>query len=212
LGSAPHFVDPGFDLALTANSPGVDAGDNLAVDAAAYSFGGGRRFIDSVNAADTGVGTGPIVDMGAYEYSSLEARYGCTAVGNSTGQSALIRASGSNEVSLNLLRLSADSLPLNQFGYFLASRNTGLVTLAGNSGAHLCLGGSIGRLNRFGEVGNSSSTGSFTEGIDLGSIPQGLGSTAVVPGETWYFQAWFRDSDAGAGRSNFTDRVAIDFD
>ncbi len=182
------------------------------MDAAAYAFGGGRRFVDSLNAADTGMGVGPIVDMGAFEYSSLEARYDCAAVPNSTGKSALIQATGSKEVSMNLLTLSANSLPLGQFGYFLASRNTGLISLPGNSDGNLCLGASVGRLNRFGEIKNSNAIGSFSDRIDLGSIPQGQVTVLVLAGETWYFQGWFRDSAAGAGSSNFTDRVAIDFD
>ena len=34
--------------------------------------------------------------------------------------------------------------------------------------------------------------------------------SAILPGETWYFQAWFRDKNPAA-TSNFSDAIAIAF-
>ncbi len=69
------------DLQLLAASPCIDAADNAAVPADTIDLdddadtteplpidlAGFRRFVDDPNAPDTGAGTPPIVDMGAYE-------------------------------------------------------------------------------------------------------------------------------------------------
>ncbi len=66
----PIFVDAtADDLHLqAANSPAVDAGSN-ALTAGPLDLGGNYRFID---VPDVGIGPGPIVDMGAYEFGVSE--------------------------------------------------------------------------------------------------------------------------------------------
>jgi hypothetical protein len=67
IDSNPLFADT--DLRLSANSPCIDAGDNSGVPAGiATDLDGNPRFVDDPNTADTGSGTSPIVDMGAYEF------------------------------------------------------------------------------------------------------------------------------------------------
>ena len=57
------------DLHLKAGSPCIDAGDNAAVPAGILTdLDGLLRFVDDPATPDTGLGTAPIVDMGAYEY------------------------------------------------------------------------------------------------------------------------------------------------
>jgi predicted outer membrane repeat protein len=65
----PLFVDaPGGSLRLKLTSPAIDAGDNSAVPSGVTTdLGGNPRFVDIPTVADTGSGTPPIVDMGAYE-------------------------------------------------------------------------------------------------------------------------------------------------
>jgi hypothetical protein len=59
------------DLRLGASSPAIDAGDNGWVPAyVSLDLDGNRRFADDPAVADTGSGTPPIVDMGAYEAAS----------------------------------------------------------------------------------------------------------------------------------------------
>jgi hypothetical protein len=79
MGSNPSFVD-GYHLA--SGSPCVDAGDNSALPADSddldddgdttepipFDLDGMPRFVDDPDVDDTGYGTPPIVDMGAYEY------------------------------------------------------------------------------------------------------------------------------------------------
>lgn len=57
------------DLRLRPTSPGIDAGNNAAAGLAGVmaDLGGGARFVDVAAVADTGSGTAPLVDMGAYE-------------------------------------------------------------------------------------------------------------------------------------------------
>jgi hypothetical protein len=77
----PAFVDPDGadndpntwednDYRLGAGSPCIDAGDNTASRAGVTTdLDGNPRFVDDPNTdPDTGNGTPPIVDMGAYEY------------------------------------------------------------------------------------------------------------------------------------------------
>ena len=79
IDSDPLFADPnGIDgiigteddnLRLSSGSPCIDSGDNAAVPVdITTDLDGFPRFIDDICTTDTGSGTPPIVDMGAYEY------------------------------------------------------------------------------------------------------------------------------------------------
>ncbi len=58
------------DLHLSPGSPCIDAGDNNAVPVDIVTdLDGSDRFVDDPDMPDTGMGTPPIVDMGAFEYS-----------------------------------------------------------------------------------------------------------------------------------------------
>ena len=69
IDAAPLLVDAAHgDLHLQVNSPAIDAGDNTAVPGGITTdLDGNPRFVDIPTAPDTGNGTPPIVDMGAYE-------------------------------------------------------------------------------------------------------------------------------------------------
>ncbi|MEM8713353.1 MAG: hypothetical protein AAGG01_20595, partial [Planctomycetota bacterium] len=130
----------------------------------------------------------------------------CPAVPNSTGGPALTAAFGSPLAVDNDLTLSASALPPQTFGYFITSRNQGLVVGPGGSFGNLCLDAPVGRYAS--SVQNSGPTGEMSLRIDLDAIPQPTGSTAALAGETWNFQAWFRDANPGVG-SNFSSGLAI---
>lgn len=56
------------DLRLSNGSPCIDAADNTAVPVGVVTdFDGNDRFVDDGSVSDTGVGTAPIADMGAFE-------------------------------------------------------------------------------------------------------------------------------------------------
>ena len=66
---ADPLLESIFDVHLQAGSPCIDAGDNDAVPVGVtMNMDGTQRFLDDLSTADTGNGTAPIVDMGAYEY------------------------------------------------------------------------------------------------------------------------------------------------
>jgi len=126
----------------------------------------------------------------------------CDALPNSTGVPGVCTARGSAAADNNELVLKASQLVPFGFGFFLASRDLGSTTPPGSAGI-LCLTGNIGRYNDvndmiFGETGELA--------IDLDSIPTNP-AAAVLAGETWHFQAWYRDG----ATSNFTNSLSVGF-
>ncbi|MCP3917509.1 MAG: hypothetical protein GY711_18345 [bacterium] len=130
------------------------------------------------------------------------------AVPNSSGNSARIFATGSPFVLQSDLTLTADRLPAGEFGYFLVGSNSGQFQPPGSDGI-LCLAcgfqGCTG-IGRYNQAGNIIQGPSGSIPIDLTALP--LSPTqAVLPGDTWNFQCWFRD----VGSSNFTNAVSVTF-
>ncbi|MCP3916672.1 MAG: hypothetical protein GY711_14040 [bacterium] len=140
--------------------------------------------------------------------ASAGQRYCSPGLPNSSGFSASLRALGTTTATDSDLWLEASSLPVNQFGYFLAADAQGLFVPPGSQGL-FCLGGAIGRLNAPGQIGFTGTSGAFTLRVDLTSIPVSP-PAAVVAGETWNFQAWHRDSNPQT-TSNFTDAVSVTY-
>ena len=138
---------------------------------------------------------------------ALGTTYCSPAVANSTGVPAVITACGSTEADGGYFMLRAADLPPDQFGYFLASATQGFVPNPGGSQGNLCLTGTIGRFGK--QIQNSGPVGAFTIQVDLTNIPTSPPHT-VLAGETWNFQAWFRDVNPGP-TSNFTDGIAVSF-
>ncbi len=70
ISQSPLFVAAGLHAyALAAGSPGIDAGSNAAVLAGVTTdLAGNPRFMDDPCMTNTGAGTPPLVDIGAYEY------------------------------------------------------------------------------------------------------------------------------------------------
>ena len=139
----------------------------------------------------------------------------CTANANSTGSAASIGAIGSNNTITNNLTLQASGMPDGQFGIFLASRMGGFNVMQpmGSDGS-ICLDGTIARILDSGTAVVSAG-GAFETRVDLTMIPEpnptGM-PIAIQPGETWYFQAWFRDVNLLGNTSNFTDSLEITFE
>ncbi len=68
----PRFVNyGGLDLRLAAGSPCIDAADNDELpNGIGVDLDGKPRYVDDPATPDTGNGTAPIVDMGAYEFQA----------------------------------------------------------------------------------------------------------------------------------------------
>jgi hypothetical protein len=141
---------------------------------------------------------------------SIGTAYCSPAVPNSTGLPGSMTILGSETVTLNDIRIGARSLPFGSFGFFLTSQTQGFVAQAGNSQGTLCLGGAVGRYVGPGQVLSSGMSGSFSLTLDLSLTPTPTGLVTVTAGETWSFQAWYRDANP-ALTSNFTDAVGVTF-
>lgn len=146
------------------------------------------------------------------ECESTGMRYCSPQEANSTGGAATIVVVGSSIISDGDLTLTACGAPAGMLGYFLVSTSSGLIDLpaAGLSSGFLCLGTGKGRF--LGQAGVTSAAGAMSPtSVDLTSVPLSSGPDyAVAPGQTLYFQGWFRDSAASPG-NNFTDAVAVTF-
>jgi hypothetical protein len=125
---------------------------------------------------------------------------------NSTGQPGLISATGRAYAHLDQVRLEATQLPPNEFGMFITSQTQGFATPPGSQG-NLCLGGAIGRFTA--AAGSTGAAGRLQLDVDTNAIPTSP-PAQIQPGQTWNFQAWFRDVNPGP-TSNFTDAVSVTF-
>lgn len=129
---------------------------------------------------------------------------------NSSGAAAEIVALGSTSVAANDVRLQAVGMSSDEFGYFLASPGLGSgFTPPGSEGVFCLAGGPL--LGRFNDlVQNAGACGQFGIRVDLGAVPTAAPphSIALQPGDTWYFQCWYRDG----ATNNFTDAIGITFD
>ena len=136
----------------------------------------------------------------------------CDAENNSSFFTAVTYACGSDVVGQNSVNLAVGALPQFSFGFFLASKTSAFSPQPGGSTGNLCLGGAIGRYVGPGQIQNSGLYGQFELPIDLTQIPTPNGFVAAVPGETWHFSSWYRDTSAsGAPTSNFSDRLSVVF-
>ena len=131
----------------------------------------------------------------------------CSAELNSTGGFATTRAIGSAVVAHDDFRLICSGMPAGKLGYFITSQTQGDVFKPGGSQGRLCLGGTIGRFRKQAKV--SGPVGRISIPVDLTDVPPPPG-IAIQPGETWNFQAWFRDQNPGQ-TSNFSLPVSVLF-
>ena len=177
---------------LFTNAQGVHLWDVQAQLASTVVAGVDARFINPWSA-----GLGPVGTS-----------YCTPALPNSSGASASIAGFGSQTAGGEPLTLSAQGLPAFEFGYFLTSQTQGFINPPGSVGL-LCLGGTIGRFNRPGEVQDSGPAGAFELEVDTLGLPLSP-PVAAMAGETWNFQAWFRDH-IPALTSNFSDGLEIRF-
>ncbi|MCP3917644.1 MAG: VCBS repeat-containing protein [bacterium] len=134
----------------------------------------------------------------------------CTSVPNSTGVNAVLAVSGSDLVNLNAVTLVTTQLPPSVFGFYITSLTPGVVNQPGGSQGVLCMVGAIGRYNQPGQLQFSGVGGRFQLTLDLETVPTPTGSTSVNAGQTWHFQAWYRDA-IPAQTSNFSDAVEVMF-
>ncbi len=135
----------------------------------------------------------------------------CDNVINTTGQPGLLAATGSAVAADNNFTLTGTQLPDGEFCFFLASRTQGFIANPNSSQGNLCVLGNIARFNFPGQFGQTAN-GMFSFQIPLDNVPEPPAlSTAVVAGDTWNFQLWYRDFLPTGPTSNFTQGLEVLF-
>jgi hypothetical protein len=130
----------------------------------------------------------------------------CSSFSNSTGQPAVMSASGTGSVASNNLVLEGGPTP-NQPGLFFYSAgqaNGGNGVPFGNG--LRCVGSSGNPLFRLPVIVGSSNHHVFP--VDYGSLPAG---GDIIPGSTFHFQLWFRDPAGGGFFFDLSDGYTILF-
>jgi hypothetical protein len=125
----PLFVDSANgDLHLDLTSPAIDAGNNLSVTVTT-DLDGNPRFSDIPTVPDTGNGTPPIVDMGAYEVSGDDfPTFTSTPVTTATQDAPYTYPLTTLDLNGDVLTITAPTLP----GWLtLTDYGDGTATLAG---------------------------------------------------------------------------------
>jgi len=129
----------------------------------------------------------------------------CDAQPNSTGSPAVLRASGTRCLLANDLTLLASGLPDHSTGSFLVSSAFDHVPSFGGGQGDLCLASPFAR---FPGAFDAGSEGLARVAVDLTALP---GGQVVLPGETWHFQAWYRDANPHP-TSNLTNGMSLAFE
>lgn len=201
---------------------GIFVNQELFVQEGVSTVGG--TIIDAIATSDNTLevsrdGSYMIVEMtlddgtqGAYLYDlnpTIGTSYCGPAVANSSGVGAEIVGLGSSVASDNLLTLEVTELPASSFGFFITSQTQGFAMNPNGSQGNLCLGGAIGRYVGTGQIQNSGTAGEFSLVLDLTMTPQPTMTVSVAAGETWNYQAWYRDAVMGMPTSNFSDGVSV---
>jgi hypothetical protein len=132
----------------------------------------------------------------------------CSGAPNSTGRAASLAALGSPLASGNALVLEGSDLPPQQVGCFLASRSEARVEAPGGSLGTLCLGAPVLRLAG---IATADEAGRMARQVNTQAVTD-LPPVAIEPGETWTFQAWYRDAGLGGSGSNFTGAIRVTFE
>ncbi len=219
LNADPLFVNPaGFDYRLTIGSPGIDAGNNAAVPAGfPFDLLLKPRFADEPTVADTGAGTAPIVDIGAYEFPAPIVASICFGDGTGTpcpcgndapffsevgclhslGQGGRVASSGSARIAGDTFVLLGTQMTNSTCLYFqgTATINGGLGSAFGDG--LRCAGGTIVRL---GTKANAAGASQYPEGGDLSVSVRGA---VTVPGSERVYQIWYRNAAAFCTASTF---------
>jgi len=130
---------------------------------------------------------------------------------NSTGTGALLaQSSGGTSAGLDDLVITASGVPASQFGLLFMGK--GRLALPFGDGL-LCVGaGGVG-LFRF-PVQGSGPAGRLEEGPGIVALSQARFPAAggIDPGDTWHFQAWFRDPPGPCGSAfNLSNGLSVTF-
>jgi hypothetical protein len=125
---------------------------------------------------------------------NTDASAGCA---NSTASGALLSASGSASVGADDLVFTATSVPTNKNGIFYMGGGTAQIPFG--DGQQCVVAGGTG-IFRYAPVQNSGPTGTLVLGPGIVARSQSFAPAGrIQAGQTWNFQAWFRDPAGPCG-------------
>ncbi len=179
--------------------------------AAGSRYSGGwytSRYIGTATTVDdAGVNTQQAAVVFPSQANTAGYQY-CNGTANSTGDYGFIYMTGTHETT-GSKTLRASTMPLNQFGYFLVGHGGfGTIAPPGSNGLLCLIGGALGRYNLGVEIQFTGASGAFSLAIDPTAIRSNIGNVVGMSGQTYNFQAWYREN---GGVSNFTNAVSLTF-
>jgi hypothetical protein len=118
---------------------------------------------------------------------------------NSVGPGATMSWAGQNFVAQNNFDLYAYGCPANKLGVFFYGQNQ---TNVAYGNGRRCIGSPFFRL----PAQTSNGFGDLYFHLDLTSLPAG---GQISSGQTWNFQAYYRDPAAGGANFNATDGLNV---
>lgn len=123
----------------------------------------------------------------------------CQLTPNSAGPGATLQYQGLNKISSNNFELVAVGMPPNKTGLFFFGQAQTLLPLG--SGFR-CVGSPFVRT----PAQTSNAFGDMNYALNLNALP---GSAVISAGQTWYFQAWFRDNVNGTATTNTSTMMEV---
>ncbi len=139
--------------------------------------------------------------------ANLDPHGGCRS---QAGHGAVLAAGGTGSVLADDLRLEVSDLPPNKAGLLFMGGAQASVAFA--NGRRCVAGGSSG-VHRF-PLHNGGSQAVIVEGPGLVAWSQNHFSSPgrIAPGQTWYFQCWYRDPQGPCGgTSNYSNALQATF-
>jgi hypothetical protein len=180
---------------------------------------------------EVNVWDGSLSDCNTYDMVISGAWLGCglgtafcdPATANSAGSPAVL--AGSVTAAGAGLHLEITGGVPGQLAYMLVgTSDAGSFTPPGSSGPLCLVGGpfyrynvggtsmnSIGGFNAAGVMINAAGTSTTGFGFDVPSTIPDTVPIAIMAGDIWHFQGWYRDTPAMAGGNNFTNGLSVTF-
>jgi FG-GAP repeat len=132
---------------------------------------------------------------------------GCT---NSTGSGAMLNAGGLSSASTDEMRMQSRWMPRDVVGLFVMGPQAAETPIGDG---FLCVGAGDKGLFRF-PANSTGARGMLSLGPGIVAYSHAHFPTAghIEPGDTWYFQAWYRDPNGPCGRGfNLSNGLKVDF-
>ncbi len=145
------------------------------------------------------------------DFHPILSTYCDNAVGNSTGAYGIMMVAGTEIIAGNRFYVAAQQIPHNSYGFFISSFGQGAIPMAGGSQGTLCVGGGLPMSRHHSTIRQAPNYYFIFAQIDLTSMSSPSGIRPVAPGETWYFQCWYRDMNP-TNTSNYTNAIGVVFE